>query len=87
MRHHEKPGGTHTGQSAATYMNTLPEYIFPTVGHVRFHDFGTEFLQRTGNLALVLRGIGQTSTKAAMQVSTPRFGACESRAEHGAYES
>jgi integrase len=35
------------------------------------HDFGTEMLQRTGNLALVMRVMGQTSTKAAMQYQHP----------------
>lgn len=35
------------------------------------HDFGTELLQRTGNLALVMRVMGQTSTKAAMQYQHP----------------
>jgi integrase len=31
------------------------------------HDFGTEMLQRTGNLPFVMQVMGQTSTKAAMQ--------------------
>ena len=35
------------------------------------HDFGTQMLQRTGNLALVMRAMGQTSTKAAMQYQHP----------------
>ncbi len=35
------------------------------------HDFGTQTLQRTGNLALVMRVMGQTSTKAAMQYQHP----------------
>jgi site-specific recombinase XerC len=35
------------------------------------HDFGTQMLQRTGNLALVMRVMGQTSTKAAMQYQHP----------------
>src|SRR5205823_2611999 len=35
------------------------------------HDFGTEMLQRTGNLALAMRVMGQTSTKAAMQYQHP----------------
>jgi integrase len=35
------------------------------------HDFGTEMLQRTGNIALVMRVMGQTSTKAAMQYQHP----------------
>jgi site-specific recombinase XerD len=30
------------------------------------HDFGTEMLRRTGNLALVMRIMGQKSLKAAM---------------------
>jgi len=37
----------------------------------RLHDFRTEMLQRTGNLALVMRVMGQTSTKAAMQYQHP----------------
>jgi site-specific recombinase XerC len=35
------------------------------------HDYGTQMLQRTGNLALVMRAMGQTSTKAAMQYQHP----------------
>jgi integrase len=35
------------------------------------HDFGTQMLQRTGNLALVMKVMGQTSTKAAMQYQHP----------------
>src|SRR5690242_13617417 len=35
------------------------------------HDFGTEMLRRTGNLALVMRVMGQASTKAAMQYQHP----------------
>lgn len=35
------------------------------------HDFGTEMLQRTGNLALVMKVMGQRSTKAAMQYQHP----------------
>lgn len=35
------------------------------------HDFGTEMLERTGNLALVMRVIGKTITKAAMQYEHP----------------
>jgi integrase len=35
------------------------------------HDFGTQMLHRTGNLALVMRAMGQTSTKAAMQYQHP----------------
>jgi hypothetical protein len=35
------------------------------------HDFGTQKLQRTGNLALVMRAMGQTSTKAAMEYQHP----------------
>ena len=35
------------------------------------HDFGTEMLQETGNLALVMRVMGQTSTEAAMQYQHP----------------
>ena len=31
------------------------------------HDYGTQMLQQTGNLALVMRAMGQTSTEAAMQ--------------------
>jgi integrase len=35
------------------------------------HDFGTQMLQRTGNLALVMKVMGQVSTKAAMQYQHP----------------
>jgi site-specific recombinase XerC len=35
------------------------------------HDFGTQMLQRTGNLALVMKAMGQISTKAAMQYQHP----------------
>ena len=35
------------------------------------HDFGTQMLQRTGNLALVMKVMGQISTKAAMQYQHP----------------
>jgi integrase len=35
------------------------------------HDFGTEMLRRTGNIALVMRVMGQTSAKAAMQYQHP----------------
>ena len=35
------------------------------------HDYGTQMLQQTGNLALVMRAMGQTSTKAAMQYQHP----------------
>ena len=35
------------------------------------HDYGTRMLQETGNLALVMRAMGQTSTKAAMQYQHP----------------
>ncbi len=35
------------------------------------HDFGTQMLQRTGNLALVMKAMGQVSTKAAMQYQHP----------------
>lgn len=33
--------------------------------------YGTQMLQQTGNLALVMRAMGQTSTKAAMQYQHP----------------
>jgi len=46
----------------------LPESLKLYCGR---HDFGTEMLQRTGNLALVMRVMGQTSTKAAMQYQHP----------------
>lgn len=37
------------------------------------HDFGTEMLRKTGNLALVMKVMGQTSTKAAMQYQHPEL--------------
>jgi integrase len=35
------------------------------------HDYGTRLLQATGNLALVMKAMGQTSTKAAMEYQHP----------------
>jgi integrase len=37
------------------------------------HDYGTRLLQATGNLALVMKAMGQTSTKAAMQYQHPEL--------------
>jgi site-specific recombinase XerD len=37
------------------------------------HDFGTELLRRTGNLALVMRIMGQKSLKAAMAYQHPEL--------------
>jgi len=48
------------------------------------HDFGTEMLQRTGNLALVMRVMGQTSTKGSNAIPTPRPGTHQDGAECGA---
>jgi integrase len=37
------------------------------------HDYATRLLQATGNLALVMKVMGQTSTKAAMQYQRPEL--------------
>ena len=51
------------------------------------HDFGTEMLQRTGNLALVMRVMGQTSTKASDAIPTSRPGAHPDGIERGACQT
>lgn len=48
----------------------LPEKLVLYCGR---HDFGTELLRRTGNLALVMRVMGQKSIKAAMGYQHPEL--------------
>jgi integrase len=48
----------------------LPEKLVMYCGR---HDFGTAMLQRTGNLALVMKVMGQRSTKAAMKYQHPEI--------------
>ena len=48
----------------------LPEKLVLYCGR---HDFGTELLRRTGNLALVMRIMGQKSLKAAMAYQHPEL--------------
>lgn len=48
----------------------LPEKLVLYCGR---HDFGTELLGRTGNLALVMRVMGQKSLKAAMAYQHPEL--------------